>query len=396
MRIEEILDNAIRRTQDTTNPENISVVVSSYPAEVQSELKAMLEIISLARNLPLKSIPVPNQRRLYLQHSPVPSRWNVFGRYFKLIPTSVAAFILVTAGTALGAHASLPGDKLFAVKKSYESLQVKLATTPENRAKLQLEIAAQRFEEAQEVLATRNDDDSKKVALEELSEQTTVALQGIKESAVSISEKNPDLVVKAEEITKSQSNLVAKANSNVADTEVIQKSQDNKAALRDIKKIIAAANEESGATITPDDTITTNGQITQIKERSLKLGKNEFEINSDTEIINHTNGNIKFEDLSIGDNVKIQAKILDNQNIAISITIIEEAAKLKEAKPETKPKETPKEPRVEIRAPIRKPLPILIPIAPIEEPQPEVTLPPNPNDTFGGFIAEPPVDLSAE
>ena len=222
MKFDKILDNAI---QDVRNGAEISAVVLNCPADVQNELQAMLEIITIASSLKTKAVPAPTKRRLYLQHVPQTQRGFVaFFESFRLARTALAALVLLLTGTAYAAQTSLPGDKLFTVKKSYESLQVKLATNPEKRANLQLQIAAQRFEDAQKVLAD-GDDDSKKQAIEEMNQQTVVALNDIKSAAVSISNSNPEIVKKAEDLTKNQNNLIAKADPKIVDSSALQKNQ---------------------------------------------------------------------------------------------------------------------------------------------------------------------------
>lgn len=395
MIIEQVLDNAIKRVR---NGEEISSVVSSCPAEMRSELTAMLQIISIVASLPRKEVPAPNQRRLYLQYTPQPSGFASFIRNFKLVPTALASFLLVTALTALGAQASLPGDKLFSVKKSYESLQVKLATNPEKRADLQLKIASQRFEDAQKVLASGSDE-NKKVALEELNQQTTVALSDIKDNAVSLSAKNPGLVQKAEDLTKSQTNLIAKVDPKIADSNVIKKTVQSTVALSDIKKIIATANEESNASIVPDPTITTTGLISEIKDNTISIAKNKFTLDEKTEIDDKDGNPIKITDLDINDRVTIEAKIDNDKNLAQTVTLMAEAKAEKAAIPilKDKPKETK---IIEVKKkPIEKPTEKQIPdtstTTPNDPPAPEITTEDPSKDTFGGFIAEPPIELPA-
>ncbi len=395
--IELHLDNAIQKVR---NGEEISTVVSSYPAEIQTELQAMLEIINLVQALPTKTVPIPNRRKLYLNYSPV-SRWQRITGSFRLVPTVIASLILVIVGTALGARASVPGDKLFAVKKTYESLQIKLATTPEKRATLQLEIAAQRFQEAQKVLATNNNDNGKKEAINELNQQTALALNDIKQSAVSISTSNPGLVTQAEEITKSQSTLVAKANPTSADKSAVQQSN---ATLNDIKKIIAAANEETGATIVPNSTIDITGTINSIKDQIIKIGNNSFTVNDITVINDADNNSITLKDLNVSDEVTIEAVIKNSDNIARTITIVTKADPLpapadktvKEAPKDTSkviPAEKPKETKVEKAPAAQKAVDPVQSDAQQQSTVPQATLPADPKDTFGGFIPEPPIAL---
>ncbi len=380
----EILDKAIAEIR---NGAEISAVVSNYPVEVQSELQAMLEIFALATSLPRKAVPTPAKRRLYLQHQPKAFSIASLFESLRLAPIAMGAFLLVLTGTAYAAQSSLPGEKLFVVKKSYESLQVKLATNPEKRADLQLQIAAQRFEDAQKVLANDSNEDSKKQAIEELNQQTVVALNDIKSSAVSISNNNPDLVKKAEDLTKNQSSLVATADPKIVDSTALKKTQESKIALKDIKTLIAAANEESGATIAPVTKITLSGPITAVKDNTITMAKNQFVVDSETIIATNENHPLTLADLSVGQQISIEAKVSAGKNIAEVITVT--VAKPKEEKPVDKTPDKSKEtiPVIPIKeTPKEKPI-----IEPVVLPSPELG-----NDTFGGFIPEPPVDYTAD
>ncbi|MDB4940389.1 MAG: hypothetical protein JWO40_814 [Candidatus Doudnabacteria bacterium] len=371
--IEQYLDKAI---QQVRNGEEISAVVSNYPAEVRSELTAMLQIIALVSSLPRKEVPAANHRRLYLKHTTQTSRVGTFFRTFKMVPTALATLVLIVIATASGAHASLPGDKLFVIKKTYESLQVKLATNPEKRADLQLQIASQRFEDAQKVLAKDNNDEDKKVAIAELNQQTAVALSDIKDTAVSISKQNPGLVQQAENLTKSQTNLMAKVDPKLADSVVLKTTQQSTAAIQNIKKIIAAANEESGAAIAPNPKISTTGTISQIKDNTVSIAKNLFITDDKTSVTDETGATIKVSDLKVNDSVTVEAAIDHDKNMAQTITVITRAKVEKTDKPATK------ESKTETKA--------TEPKNTNNDNSTEVILPDPNKDTFGGFIPEPP------
>ncbi|GAC1413372.1 MAG: hypothetical protein NVSMB66_5160 [Candidatus Doudnabacteria bacterium] len=383
MIIEQILDNAIKRVR---SGEEISTVVSSYPAEVQSELSAMIQIMAVIASLPRKNVPVTNHRKLFLQYSPQPLGFASFIKKFKLLPTTFASFLVVSALTAFGAQASLPGDKLFSVKKSYESLEVKLATNPQKRTDLQLKLASQRFEDAQKVLASGSDAD-KKVALVELNQQTTVALSDLKDNAVSLSAKDPSIVQKAVNLTSSQTNLISKVDPKIADSGVVKDSAQSTTALHDIQKIIATANEESNATVVPNPTISTTGLISNIKDNTITIEKNIFLLNDKTLISNKAGNAIKLADLSVDDRITIEANIEQDKNMAKTITLISSAKAERAAIPILKPKEVK---YTEVKKKVNTETNTNITNT---STAPEELIANPSNDTFGGFIAEPPIAL---
>src|SRR5258708_21487905 len=131
-KIDELLDQALRQIK---NGESISQVLSNAPQEYQQELKAMLEVIALISALPLKNVPSPNKRRLYLQAQQPAGNfagsWFKFGeflRVWRVAPVALGVFVLTVAASALAASSSLPGDRFFALKKAVESARLSLTT----------------------------------------------------------------------------------------------------------------------------------------------------------------------------------------------------------------------------------------------------------------------------
>lgn len=78
----------------------------------------------------------------------------------KPVAISLATFVLIISG-GLGvtnaSFGSLPGDAMYSVKLSMESLQLSLATDDMQRAKLQVEFAGRRLEEMTELAARSGD-----------------------------------------------------------------------------------------------------------------------------------------------------------------------------------------------------------------------------------------------
>ncbi len=64
-----------------------------------------------------------------------------------------AILLLVGGGTAYAADNAVPGDVLYGLDRSMESLHLSLATGPESAVNIQLNVAQERLEEAQQLLA---------------------------------------------------------------------------------------------------------------------------------------------------------------------------------------------------------------------------------------------------
>lgn len=88
-----------------------------------------------------KPLPTPASPRTFLAH------WSAFAHR----PLALALLFLVifSGGISYAAESALPGDALYAVKtKVNEPLQVALASSPEAKANVQMQLAERRIEEA--------------------------------------------------------------------------------------------------------------------------------------------------------------------------------------------------------------------------------------------------------
>ncbi len=360
--IEQYLDHAISRIK---SGENISLVISDYPQNVQEELASMLSLVLKVSTLPKKQVPQPTKRKLYLEHQQNRSFAAQFLTSFRMLSAVLASIVILISGTSFAAANSLPGETLFSLKKSFQQLRLTLTTNPEKRADLQLEFAVQRLQEAKQILS-ENDSEKSKAAIAELQTQTKAALKEVK-VALTISSKNSEIIEKAETIAKSQNTLIAQSDTQGA----AENEEQTKTALHEIKKIIAAANEESNAVINPIQRVETSGKVSNIKDNTIVVGTNKFQILNSTETFNKDGGLLTASDIQIGDTVKIQAHLKEQENIADTITVILTAQTEKEAAEKAK-EEKPKILNTELK---------------------QTTPLPNLKDTHAGFIIEPPASF---
>lgn len=379
--IEDIFNQTIDRVK---RGEDFSVAISEYPAEVQAQLTPLFSVTSALSKLPTKIAPAPLKRKMFLEHRQAKlSRVGTMLSNFNFAPFTVIAIVLLVSGAAYGSTQAHPGEPLFAVRKAYEAVRLTLTTDPQNRAAFQIEIANQRLADAQEVLSLDTDSESKEQTIKELDSQTTLALNNVKEVAATVNPDNHDLLSKVEQITENKNTLVAKVSPETAK----ESEEKSKVALDDIKKIIAATDEQQAAKITALKTVTTSGTVTSIKGNLIIVDGNEFEVQLEAQTTdevtasdpsvesvakpNKTPNSIvvnSIKDLIINDEVTIITKIQENKNIAISIRrlprILNPSAAVNNSNPDAPSKTDP----------------------PLEKPQ----------DTFGGFILEPIVQPESE
>ena len=334
-KIEIIFDEAITRIQ---SGENIYSVISSFPDEHRDTLFDMLGIARQAVHIPLKEVPTPIKRRIYLD---IPKQNLHLFKFLSFIktayPVSVLVLLATLTGTVCASMNCLPGDRLFTIKKALQGAEVMLVQNPERKAELQLNIAQKRLHDAQTVIAATADTQSQSKAIEELNKETDVALQKIKEIAASnpVNSK-PELIKKAEEITESKQRLLSAAAPEVA-KESAARVEEHKHAIASIKQIIAAANEQDQAKLEPTKEIAITSAIESIRNKLLKIEKNTFEVDEANTVIEDEKGNkLALKDLSENDMVKVEGQIKNQKTLAQKIVLISKA-KLPEVKPTTKP-----------------------------------------------------------
>ncbi len=74
---------------------------------------------------------------------------------FTRIAVTAVCILALLSGTAYASFSSLPGDKLYPLKRTVEDTQVKFAPNPETKARLQVKFAEKRFQEL-ELLESKN------------------------------------------------------------------------------------------------------------------------------------------------------------------------------------------------------------------------------------------------
>lgn len=134
-----------------------------YP-HLADELRPVLEASIQARSLGLLAVPetaMQRGRARVLGHvagmrksAPRPSRrWSMFA--FPRLATSLAiALIFLLSGTGLvsASNGALPGDRLYAVKRSWEGLRLLFVFSPEGREGLESDFEQERLDEISELL----------------------------------------------------------------------------------------------------------------------------------------------------------------------------------------------------------------------------------------------------
>jgi Domain of unknown function (DUF5667)/Domain of unknown function (DUF5666) len=157
----DILEICLR---DIENGADIDTVLFRYP-EFADELRPILEASARAKSVavPDPSIDVVRRNRAkVLQHAAQlreakaqPSRrlWSVPLRRALVSLAVIAALFLGSTGLVRAASATLPGDELYPVKRTWEGLRILFTFDVQARAALEVEHKNERLEELYEVFA---------------------------------------------------------------------------------------------------------------------------------------------------------------------------------------------------------------------------------------------------
>lgn len=174
---EHILDTALQRLR---TGESVLDIAKAYP-EHQKELT---EVLSLTAELTaFTKLPVPTPRKQFKYAEKAFSLSNFLSQFsfnmrFAAIPLS---FLMVLVGGRFMLNAtenSLPGDKLYAVKRATEVARINLTQDQEKLAILHLQLTQKRLEELKQAMHT-NDQESSNAAAIALKEQTVKALETV-------------------------------------------------------------------------------------------------------------------------------------------------------------------------------------------------------------------------
>lgn len=366
LKIEEIIDKAIQRS---LKGEDISALLSACSPQQKEQVTFAVQTAKRLSEIGTNTVPQPIRRRLYAnieEDSVLPSKIISYLKSIKISYAVTAAVLFIAiSGTVQAAMSSIPGGKLFFIKKNIELAQIKLTRNPEKRAEMQLTFAIDTLNGAKQAVQ-QNDPQQTQAAVSEVNQQTAAALNNVKSIASTAAVQDPSIINNAEKLANESSNLVAKV-----DPSAKQSIQQNLQAIKNI--VSAATNEQDNASI-PTEKIDITGTIKSVNQNSLSIDSNTFQINSDTKIQDQGNNNISQGDLKAGEFIKLQGHTKDSKNIAENITIL--PTKINPIPPVSKP--TDQDNAGQNGQDINQNNQAQTPVIPVK-----------PKDTFGGFIVEP-------
>jgi hypothetical protein len=152
------LDYCLHAIQDGAS---VDAVLARYP-DLAGELRPLLETARQARELNgpgPSAATIDRTRARLLQRAAqmrTPRRASVIPLFQRLAFSTVLASVLLLSGTGLvkASSATLPGDNLYPVKRTWEDLRLLLVFSPQHRDVLESEYEQERLDEVSQVLQT--------------------------------------------------------------------------------------------------------------------------------------------------------------------------------------------------------------------------------------------------
>ena len=287
-----IFAEALERLDQGETPNQIA---ASFP-QYSQELEGLLSIAQMGMNIPKLVPPTPYKRHLFAEKSV--NSYSTLSQLFTFMRVAIVPISLVIA--LLGGRAvvnatedSLPGDKLYSLKRASEEARLTITRDQSKIAVIHVELLQKRLNDVRKAANTGNEA-SETAAIAELQSQSekTFAEAAPLATANAISKQDSTLLDTLVAINKEQKDVledVSESNENDdAKTVAITALEDNKKNDFTLAKIIAAVNDQ--ALVDLPNKISVTGEITSHIGSKIVVEKNTFTIDSET----------KFEDIDGG------------------------------------------------------------------------------------------------
>ncbi len=370
------------------NGETSSQIAQDYK-DYQQELEGLLAVAEMGLNIPKLTPPAPYKRQLFaekLSNSAITSSGFMnFMQYmrFAAIPLSLVIALIGGRFAVNATENSMPGDKLYSIKRATEEARLTLTRDQEKVATLHVELLQKRLEEVRKAADSGNVQ-GEAAAIAELKTQTEKTFAEVATVATvnAISKQDSSLLDTLVAVNKEKKNVLAAISetSTTEDSKMVASIalEDSKRNDMTLAKMIATVNDQALAEM--PNKISVTGDIASHLNNRITVEKNTFIITDKTTIIG-TDGQPIVDAALIKGRVTITGTRIDNGNpIAKQIQIMPDSGIVKGDISPTKPVQKPVTPTTS------QPNTVTSTTNPVE-PEPEPTTPPQ---TVGsGYITEP-------
>jgi hypothetical protein len=358
----------------TKSPEQLDELISRVKKhgdfssfQKSPEDNGTVNLVSIIANIPKARIPQPDLARVrskILDRISLPSEKETGFAFLQYVPRFIRVgsvvmgglmiLVSMTVGTAVAAMESVPGQKIYPVKKIVESVQLKLATSEEEKTELQIKFANNRVEEMEAILQKQKEGKVSEAQVQKVVANTAKDIEKTTQAVAEQSKNDPKSAVvdKMVSLSNKQTTLIQAAQVESEgevkiqlDKALVDSKTSMEKAIENIEK--AGLVVENRPIILMDEpktenTVTAEGKLTAVSSTSLSIGTAQFLLTKDTEYVN-----IKLTDLKVDVIVKISGEIKEKKTYAAKVTKIEVQPTEKPAdnepddEPEDDPTETP-------------------------------------------------------
>ncbi|HYC79736.1 MAG TPA: DUF5667 domain-containing protein [Candidatus Binatia bacterium] len=316
----------------------------------------IVNLVSILSNIPKANIPKPNLLRAknkVLDRISLPNETASDNAFFRFIPRFVrltggivGGFMIVlsmTIGTAVAALESVPGQPIYPLKKIVENVQLKLATSEEQKTNLQIKFANNRLDELETILQKQKEG---KISGEQVTKVVANTVKDLEKTTQAVTEQSKDQP-KVSQLTKlinlsNKQTAVIQAATIQSEGEVkleLEKALESskiaqETAIENIERAGLVVESEP-VILEPnksENAVSAEGKLTAVTKTSVNIGTAQFLLTNTTKYVN-----IKPEDIAEGKTVKITGEVKDNKTYAIEIELQSKPTPT----PEPKPVETP-------------------------------------------------------
>lgn len=380
---EEQLSKALTLLRQGSSLDEVS---KAYP-----DISELLSTVQLLKSIPLNPAPRGLMQRRYSRSTVQTSVWSTLFHFsrFATLSLSFTFIAAALATTAFASLRSLPGQKLYSIKKGTEKIQLSLVSDPVEKASLYVTLSEKRLKEAEQILSSNHSSSQKIAAINELSNQTQQAVQQVQKAAESrplMGEKDTELVSALENVAKKQQDLLTTLHSE-GDTKAIAQDalaagKETEVKVAEIKKnmtVAAAEREQSLTTLSSDPSIVqVSGSVLKLEKNKITVEGVEFSITDKTVMKDIQNKKLTLKEFTTRSKVSVVGKKEGDTLNAQEILLVGETKEEGDVKGTTSPAST-----LGTGKATSTPKKLVEP-EPIAEPEME------PGTTVGTFILEDP------
>jgi len=305
---------------ENLTPEQLNKLISEMKKGSMDPTSADAEITWLLRqglSIPKRQVPRPIKRFRFAEAQTAYKLSTLFLQF-------AASLFVILLFVTFAASQSVPGQKLYSLKRVAVEMQLDLIRDPAERANARLSLVEKRIDETEIILRSSQNDQQIAAALKDLAAQTKSAVDNVKATpATDEGQTNQNLITSLNKIAEKQEELLQNFDNETGEGST-EAGTETKVAVEEVKAILATVNDHAIASI-GKSTQEVEGTINRISKDSLTLDQTFVAITKDTKIFLLDGKTEKpITVLTVKMKAKITAKVTDDKLEALSIILQDE------------------------------------------------------------------------